>query len=115
MQALYNLALDPVSEAMSDTNSYGFRINRSTADAVETYVETQLAQSLSKGDIVILDNLSCHKSEKAAEILRQRGAWFLFLPPYSPNLNPIEMAFPNLRHISGVLEPEQSMSFGGRR
>ena len=42
--------------------------------------------------MVILDNLSSHKSEKAKAILKERGAWFLFLPPYSPDLNPIEMA-----------------------
>lgn len=63
----------------------------------ETYVETQLAPTLKPGDMVILDNLSSHKSEKAAAILKQRGAWFLFLPPYSPDLNPIEMAFSKLK------------------
>lgn len=63
----------------------------------ETYVETQLAPTLQPGDIVILDNLSSHKSEKAHAILQQRGAWFLFLPPYSPDLNPIEMAFAKLK------------------
>jgi transposase len=63
----------------------------------ETYIETQLAPTLKPGDVVILDNLASHKSEKAAAILRQRGAWFLFLPPYSPDLNPIEMAFAKLK------------------
>ena len=63
----------------------------------ETYVETQLAPTLQPGDVVILDNLSSHKSEKAAALLKQRGAWFLFLPPYSPDLNPIEMAFAKLK------------------
>ena len=57
----------------------------------EAYVETQLAPALNQGDVVILDNLSSHKSAKAAAILRKCGAWFLFLPPYSPDLNPIEM------------------------
>ena len=38
--------------------------------------------------VIILDNLSSHKSEKAKAILKERGAWFLFLPPYSPDLNP---------------------------
>ena len=46
-----------------------------------------------RGDIVILENLSSHKSSKAAGILKARGAWFLVLPPYSPDLNPVEMAF----------------------
>lgn len=65
--------------------------------AFETYVETQLAPTLNKGDVVILDNLACHKSPKAAQILKNVGAWFLFLPPYSPDLNPIEMAFAKLK------------------
>lgn len=63
----------------------------------ETYIKTQLAPTLTKGDVVILDNLSSHKSEKAAQILKDIGAWFLFLPPYSPDLNPIEMAFSKLK------------------
>ena len=63
----------------------------------EAYIETQLAPTLQPGDVVILDNLASHKSEKAAAILRERGAWFLFLPPYSPDLNPIEMAFAKLK------------------
>jgi transposase len=63
----------------------------------ETYVETQLAPTLPRGDVVILDNLSSHKSEKARAILKERGAWFLFLPPYSPDLNPIELAFAKLK------------------
>jgi DDE superfamily endonuclease len=52
--------------------------------AFDIYVETQLAPVLQKGDVVILDNLAAHKSGKAAAMLRERGAWFLFLPPYSP-------------------------------
>jgi transposase len=46
--------------------------------------------------VVILDNLPSHKSAKA-ESPKQRGAWFLLLPPYSPDLNPIEMAFAKLK------------------
>ncbi len=63
----------------------------------ETYVETQLAPIVKAGDVVILDNLSSHKSERAEKALRARGAWLLFLPPYSPDLNPIEMAFSKLK------------------
>ena len=65
--------------------------------AFECYIETQLAPTLSPGDVVILDNLSSHKSPKASQLLKDRGAWFLFLPPYSPDLNPIEMAFSKLK------------------
>lgn len=63
----------------------------------EAYVETQLAPTLQPGDVVILDNLASHKSENAKAALGKRGAWFLFLPPYSPDLNPIEMAFAKLK------------------
>ncbi|TWB27681.1 transposase [Nitrospirillum bahiense] len=65
--------------------------------AFETYVETQLVLELNPGDVVILDNLPSHKSEKAKAVLKRAGAWFLFLPPYSPDLNPIEMAFAKLK------------------
>jgi transposase len=65
--------------------------------AFETWVETQLAPTLQKGDVVILDNLRVHRNAKAAETLREKGAWFLFLPRYSPDLNPIEMAFAKLK------------------
>jgi len=66
-------------------------------DAFDTYIETQLAATLSPGDVVILDNLKVHDSAKAKAALAERGAWFLFLPPYSPDLNPIEMAFAKLK------------------
>jgi transposase len=65
--------------------------------AFEAYIETQLAPTLRKGDVVILDNLAVHKSDKAAQCLKQRGAWFLFLPAYSPDLNPIEQAFAKIK------------------
>ncbi len=68
-----------------------------TRAAFNLYVETQLAPTLDKGDVVILDNLSSHKSDAAQDCLKARGAWFLFLPPYSPDLNPIEMAFSKLK------------------
>ncbi len=54
----------------------------------ETYVETQFAPTLEKGDVVILDNLSAHKSPAAEQAIRAKGAWILFLPPYSPDLKP---------------------------
>jgi transposase len=69
-------------------------MNRATFDA---YVETQLVPALRPGDVVILDNLSSHKSALAESIIRAKGAWLLFLPPYSPDLNPIEMAFSKLK------------------
>jgi transposase len=65
----------------------------------ETYVETQLAPTLRPGDIVISDNLPAHKSAVAEQAIRAKGAWLLFLPPYSPDLNPIEMAFAKLKAL----------------
>ena len=66
-------------------------------DAFETYIEKGLIPQLQSGDIVILDNLATHKSETAAQMLKAHGCWFLFLPTYSPDLNPIEMAFSKLK------------------
>lgn len=66
-------------------------------EAFDTYVQTQLAPTLKPGDVVILDNLNVHKSPRAKKALAERGAWFLFLPRYSPDLNPIEMAFAKLK------------------
>lgn len=65
----------------------------------ETYVETQLAPALSPGDVVILDNVAFHKSAKARELVKARNAWMLFLPAYSPDLNPIELAFSKLKTL----------------
>jgi len=47
---------------------------------------------------VILDNLAAHKSVKAQQILKDKGAWLVFLPPYGPDLNPIEMVFSKIKN-----------------
>jgi len=65
----------------------------------ETYVETQLAPELSPGDVVILDNVAFHKTKRAEELIAARRAWLLFLPPYSPDLNPIELAYSKLKAL----------------
>ena len=65
----------------------------------ETYVERQLAPALRPGQIVIADNLSSHKSSRALELLRAQGNDLIYLPPYSPDLNPIEMAFSKLKTL----------------
>ena len=65
--------------------------------AFEAYIRTQLAPALEPGTAVILDNLGVHRNAAAADALRQRGCWFLYLPPYSPDLNPIEQAFSKLK------------------
>ena len=65
--------------------------------AFAAYVEKVLVPELDPGTVVILDNLATHKNATAAKVMRDAGCWFLFLPPYSPDLNPIEMAFSKLK------------------
>jgi transposase len=61
------------------------------------YVEQVLAPTLEPGDIVVLDNLGSHRSEKVRQIVEANGASLLYLPKYSPDLNPIENAFAKLK------------------
>ncbi|MDK3074583.1 transposase, partial [Sedimentitalea sp. JM2-8] len=70
-----------------------------SAEIFALYIKTQLGPTLREGDVVILDNLSSHKAPVAAEALRSIGAWFLFLPPCSPDLNPIKLAFSKLKTL----------------
>jgi transposase len=63
------------------------------------YVETVLAPTLHEGDIVILDNLGSHKGKAARQAVRAKRAHLIFLPPYSPDLNPIEQLFAKLKHF----------------
>ncbi len=71
-------------------------INRDVFDA---FVEQVLVDQLRPGDVVVLDNLSSHKSEKARKLIESRGARLEFLPPYSPDLNPIEMVFSKIKQL----------------
>jgi transposase len=63
------------------------------------YVEKVLAPVLAEGDIVVLDNLGSHRGKPARAAIRAKGAHLLFLPPYSPDLNPIEQVFAKLKHL----------------
>jgi transposase len=63
------------------------------------YVEQILVPTLVPGDIVILDNLGSHKGSPVRKAIRAAGARILFLPPYSPDLNPIEQVFAKLKHL----------------
>ena len=65
--------------------------------AFETYVQVELAPTLRRGDIVLLDNLSAHKSAEAQRLVEARGARLLFLPPYSSDLNPIELCWSKVK------------------
>jgi transposase len=63
------------------------------------YVEKVLVPMLKRGDIVILDNLGSHKSKAVRAAIRAAGARLFFLPPYSPDLNPIEQVFAKLKQL----------------
>jgi len=63
------------------------------------YVEKVLGPTLKKGDIVVMDNLPVHKVPGVREAIEKTGAKLLYLPPYSPDLNPIEKAFSKLKSI----------------
>ena len=71
-------------------------INRA---AFETYVEKVLVPELRQGDIVVMDNLSSHKGPRVREMIEAAGATLLYLPPYSPDFNPIENAFAKLKAL----------------
>jgi len=66
-------------------------------ESFRTYIAEVLCPELEPGDVVILDNLACHKVAGVAEAIAKRGARLLPLPAYSPDLNPIEMAFAKLK------------------
>ena len=76
-----------------------------TTAVFEAYVEKVLAPGLRRGQMVVVDNLGAHKGEKARKLIEGRGCQLLFLPPYSPDFNPIEEAFSK---IKGALRKAQA-------
>jgi putative transposase len=68
-------------------------------EAFKTYVRNELLKTLKPGDIVVLDNLGSHKGKAVRNMIRNAGAHLMFLPPYSPDLNPIEQAFAKIKHL----------------
>jgi transposase len=68
-------------------------------DVFEAYVRQQLVPTLKAGDVVVMDNLSSHKRSGVREVIEGAGARLLFLPPYSPDMNPIELAFSKLKAL----------------
>jgi len=69
------------------------------ADIFEAFVERVLVPELREGDIVVMDNLSSHKRARTRERIEAAGAELRFLPPYSPDLNPIEMVFSKIKQL----------------
>jgi transposase len=73
-------------------------------EVFETYVERVLAPTLRKGQVVVMDNLSAHKGERVRELIEERGCELLYLPSYSPDLNPIEEAFSKIKGLIRKVE-----------
>lgn len=69
------------------------------AESFTAWVEQALVPTLSPGDVVVLDNLGSHKGRAVRAAIRGAGAHLLFLPPYSPDLNPIEQVFAKMKHL----------------
>ena len=69
------------------------------AKAFEAYVEHFLAPSLREGQVVVLDGLGAHRTERVRELIEGRGADLVFLPSYSPDMNPIEEAFSKIKQL----------------
>ena len=70
-----------------------------TREVFEAYLERVLAPTLSPGQVVVMDNLSAHKGGRVKEIVEGAGCELLYLPPYSPDLNPIEQAFSKVKGL----------------
>jgi transposase len=69
------------------------------AKAFEAYVEHFLAPSLTEGQIVVMDNLGAHRPKRVRDLIEAKGAELVFVPSYSPDLNPIEQAFSKIKNI----------------
>ena len=65
----------------------------------EAYIEHFLAPTLKKGQVVVLDGLGAHRTQKVEELIEARGAQLVFVPSYSPDLNPIEEAFSKIKAL----------------
>jgi transposase len=70
-----------------------------TRAVFEAYVEWALSPTLCSGQVVVMDNLTAHKGERVRELIEERGCELLYLPPYSPDLNPIEEAFAKIKSV----------------
>lgn len=69
------------------------------AEVFEAFVAQVLVPELRRGDVVVMDNLSSHKSSRTRALIEGAGAELAFLPPYSPDLNPIEMTFAKIKQL----------------
>jgi transposase len=70
-----------------------------TSRVFETYVKRLLAPALRPGQVVVMDNLGAHRPRRIRELIEESGCELIYLPPYSPDLNPIEEALSKIKHI----------------
>ena len=70
-----------------------------TKEVFEAYLKGVIGPTLSRGRVVVMDNLSAHKGERVREIVEGRGCELMYLPPYSPDFNQIEQAFSKLKGL----------------
>jgi transposase len=89
---LSSMSLEGIEPSLAVEGS----INR---EVFEAYVERVLAATLRPGQLVVMDNLAAHKGKRVKEIVEKRGCELLYLPPYSPDFNPIEEAFSKVKGL----------------
>ena len=87
-----SMSLDGMGESMCVEGA-------TDARAFEVYVEHFLAPTLGEGQVVVMDNLGAHRPKRITELIEARGAQLVFVPSYSPDLNPIEQAFSKIKNI----------------
>ena len=75
-----------------------------TSAVFETYVEQVLAPTLRGGQVVVMDNLKAHKGGRIKELIEDKGCELVYLPPYSPDFNPIEEAFSKIKGLLRKVE-----------
>ena len=87
------------SVRLDGTQAYEFFQGSLNGKNFLSYVKNTLIPTLKKGDIVVMDNLSCHKVKGVKEAIEEAGASVLYLPPYSPDFNPIEMMWSKMKTL----------------
>jgi len=93
MTLLSSMSLEGMGPSMAIEGSI-------TKEVFEVYVEHFLAPTLGRGQVVVMDNLSAHQSDKIRKLIEGRGCKLLYLLPYSPDLNPIEEAFSEIKRFA---------------
>jgi transposase len=111
MTLLWSMSVDGMGSSLAVEGA----TNR---EVFETYVEQILVPTLGPAQVVVMDNLTAHKGERIRELIEQRGCELLYLPPYSPEFNPIEEAFAEIKALVRKAEARTREALGeaiGRR